>query len=100
MRDNQKCSWLIQPKVQPVKISLAFERLNMFNSTIAVYDGTRLTKDGLLWSCNMCNHVPSSLIAISGSMVVLFETGSESSKVRNGGFGVSSFKDIRLQQLF
>ena len=95
MRDNQKCSWLIQPKVQPVKISLAFERLNMFNSSIAVYDGTRLTNDGLLWSCNMCNHVPSSLIAISGSMVVMFETGSESSKMGNSGFGVSQFMAIQ-----
>lgn len=89
MRNLQKCSWLIQPKLQPVTITLVFERLKMFDSKIAVYDGINMTDKGLVWSCNSCTHIPTSLNAFSGSMFIYFESGYRSSLVHNGGFGVS-----------
>jgi len=97
MRNNQNCSWIVQPITQPVKITLAFERFRMLDSNITIYDGTDSTKGDLLWSCNSCKHFPSSLNAFSGSMFVMFESGSDSSKINKGGFSVSKKKETTLE---
>jgi len=96
LRDNLedlKCSWLIQPSSSsPLdaaitgdrEIVIDFQRVNLLNSKLTIYDASFADDNHVIWECDGCTSRPYSLSAYSGAMFVGFESHSEESN-NNGG---------------
>ena len=110
--DEMRCNWVIQPEVRTTsatavdddssgvhEIVLAFQRVNLKNSKLTIYDGSFANSDYKIWECDGCEQTPFSLSAFSGSMYVDFESYPDDNDFAQGedeeqlvqGTGFSAF---------